>query len=307
MPAIITHHLFGEEAVRRLPADYSLTEEELLAFLLANQGSDPFAYCLGPTPLTIKSCRRMVKTMHGSKVVEGLLAAHDAVFHLPAQDQAVGRAFALGLLAHYLLDSEAHAFIGAQENALYAADASLKASHKSVHALIESELDTWMLWNMRHQTIADMPAWANLARTERVSRVGGALFSQVAWEAHEIAFRPDRYEQCLRDCEFVYRTVDPTGNRRGRILVGMGRLGAQHALLEAVSHSDTPIEDCPAANLTCHPWLDPLTGAENTTSFPDVFYNALEMWPALAAAFERGDADQLRALIRRDYQGNPIA
>ena len=41
MPALITHHLFGEESIDRLPAGVIGTDEERLAFLLANQGQTP--------------------------------------------------------------------------------------------------------------------------------------------------------------------------------------------------------------------------------------------------------------------------
>ncbi|WP_417571973.1 hypothetical protein [Paratractidigestivibacter faecalis] len=38
MPAIITHHIFGEDVLRTLPAGMVEGEEEVLAFLLGNQG-----------------------------------------------------------------------------------------------------------------------------------------------------------------------------------------------------------------------------------------------------------------------------
>ena len=41
MPALITHHLFGEDVLPELPAGLVEGEEEVLAFLLGNQGPDP--------------------------------------------------------------------------------------------------------------------------------------------------------------------------------------------------------------------------------------------------------------------------
>lgn len=307
MPAIITHHLFGEEASHKQPEGLALAEEELLAFLLGNQGSDPFSFCMSAMPTVIKSTRRMAKHFHGQPVVEALCAARDAVACLPPEDQGVGRAFTWGLLAHYLLDSEAHAFILAQENALCAAGYGLEDAHKEVHAIIESELDTWMLWSLRRQTIADVPAWTNLARTDRVTRAAGALFSQVAWQVFGKSLRPDSYGRCLADYERFYRIVDPTGNTRGRALAKAGELAQHLAHLEALSHTDAPTENCPAANLNCRPWIDPLTGEEKTTSFPDVFYGALESWPGLIEAYESGERDALERLVLRDYWGNPIS
>ncbi|MDI9590684.1 MAG: hypothetical protein QM302_06590 [Acidobacteriota bacterium] len=306
MPAIITHHLFGEEAARRLPGEPSYDGEELLAFLLGNQGPNPYCFCFTATPATIQTAHRLSELMHADKEAEALLLARDAVSHLPVGDQAVGHAFVLGLLAHYLLDSEAHAFIVAQERAICDADAELEGAHDQVHALIESELDTWTLWSARHQTIADAPAQANLARTERIGRVAGTILSQVAWQAFGLTISPDRYEGCLRDCELIYRAIDPTGNPYGRMIAGAERLGARYSLLDALSHAAAPTEDCPAANLDCHPWHDPLTGEGRAASFADVLHDALGRWPALAEAFTRGEQEALRGLMRRGYDGTPL-
>ena len=44
MPALITHHLFGEESIDRLPQGVITSDEERIAFILGNQGPDPFFF-----------------------------------------------------------------------------------------------------------------------------------------------------------------------------------------------------------------------------------------------------------------------
>ena len=307
MPAIITHHLFGEDAAKRLPEELAFSDEELLAFLLGNQGPDPFYFCFTATPATIRTCHTLADAMHAQGELDTLAAAVKAVGYLPLADRGIGRAFVLGFGAHYLLDSEAHAFIAVQEDAICNAGVGLDDAHAQVHALIESELDTWMLWSTRHLTIEEAPAHANLARTKRISRVIGTIFSQLAWEVYDTPLAPDSYEGCLRDYELVYRAIDPLGNPRGKMVMGAERLGARYPILEALAHEAKPCDDCPAANLACHPWLDPLSGEEQTTSFPDIFYDALDRWPLLAEALLSGDRTQLEALVSRGYDGKPLA
>lgn len=307
MPAIITHHLFGEDASRRLPDGLAFGEEELLAFLLANQGPDPYYFCFSATPMSIQTCHAFAARMHEDKVVDALMVARENVSHLPQEDQGLGRAFVLGLLAHYLLDSEAHAFIQVQEDAICNADADLADAHDQVHALIESELDTWMLWSARQQTIADAPAHADLKRTKRVSRVGGTIFSQVAWQVFGMTLNPERYEGCLRDYEMVYRAIDPTGNPRGRMIAGAERLGSRYSLLNALSHAAEAGDDCPAANLDCRTWIDPATGEQRMDSFPDVFYNSLDKWRDLAEVFMGGDRAAFATALERGYDGAALA
>lgn len=306
MPAIITHHLFGEDAAKRLPSHITFSQEELLAFLLGNQGPDPLYFCFTAPPKAILTCHEFAARMHSEKELDALLCVRDAVRSLPAADQGIGHAFALGLLAHYLLDSEAHAFIFAQEQAICDAGVGLEDAHAQVHALIESELDTWMLWSARQQTVDDAPAWADLARTERVSRVGGTLMSQIAWQVFGMRIGPDRYEGCLHDYELVYRAIDPTGTRRNRLIAGAERLGARYSILDALSHTNQVKEASPAANLECKPWVDALTGEEHHTSFPDVFYDTLDMWEDLVEAFEGQQDDVLKELVVRRYNGSPL-
>ena len=153
MPAIITHHLFGEDAATRLPEGIIDGQEELLAFLLGNQGPDPFWAHFVARRSVAAACAKLATDMHAGKVVEAFMALHDAVTHLPEDDKCVGRAFVLGLLSHYVLDSIAHPFVYAQETALCKANPELEPSRNEVHAIIESDLDTWMLWSQRGLTV----------------------------------------------------------------------------------------------------------------------------------------------------------
>ena len=66
MPALITHHLFGEESIDRLPAGIVTTPEERTAFLLANQGPDPFFFRVR-TP-NLSSCMQLAHRMHSAYV-----------------------------------------------------------------------------------------------------------------------------------------------------------------------------------------------------------------------------------------------
>ena len=125
MPAIITHHIFGEDVLRTLPAGMVKGEEEVLAFLLGNQGPDPLFARFSTAPSVAVRCRRLGHAMHNGRVVEAAFAMRDGVSHLPVADERVGRAFALGALGHYALDRTAHPFVFAQQEALAAAEPSL--------------------------------------------------------------------------------------------------------------------------------------------------------------------------------------
>ena len=62
MPALITHHLFGEESIDRLPQGVITSDEERIAFILGNQGPDPFFFHM-LTP-RISDCMSLAQVMH---------------------------------------------------------------------------------------------------------------------------------------------------------------------------------------------------------------------------------------------------
>ena len=72
MPSLITHHIFGEDAAQRLPEGLVDGEEELLAFLLGNEGPDPFFVRFRTIPARVAACRHLAHDMHASHVTRHL-------------------------------------------------------------------------------------------------------------------------------------------------------------------------------------------------------------------------------------------
>lgn len=306
MPALITHHLFGEEAVTLLPEGIVNNQEELLAFLLGNQGPDPFYLRSLTIPEVADRCHRLARAMHDEKVAQAFQALRDGVSHLPEQDKTIGRAFVLGLLAHYMLDSRTHPFIFGQQDAIVSAGGLQDAAHE-VHGIIESDLDTWTLWSMRHLTILDVPAQDYLARTERIDRVAGALFSATARQVFGLAVPADEFAGAVRNYELLYRAIDPQESRRAHLLGAAERVIRSHSMAQAMAHTALPSEECPSANLACHDWVNPFTHVVSNASFPDLFYDALGEWELVAEAYVKGALEELDGHIGSlDYRGRPL-
>ena len=298
MPAIICHHIFGEDAAAALPSGMVEGEEELLAFLLGNQGPDPlFARFSAPARRT-RADHRLGHEMHDARCREALLAFRDGVSHLPVPDERIGRAFVLGLLGHYCLDSRAHPFVFAQQEALEAASPELAGAGSELHAVIESDIDSWILWEKRRATVLDRPAHTNLMRTERIDRVAGALFSQVALSVYGEAMGAEEYGACVADYELEYRLLDPAGGVLARATGAIERLVRPHSLAESMAHRVVTSCECAAANLERRAWADPADGRVRHESFADLFDEALSCYPALAESFSRGKLE-----AERNYNG----
>ena len=233
-------------------------------------------------------------------------ALRDGVSHLPEADAGIGRAFALGMLSHYALDRVAHPFVYAEQYALIDAAENLYDADSEVHAVIESDLDTWMLWSLRHATVHDCPPASELVRTERICRVAGALMSQVAWAAFGIELAATEYAGAVADMELCYRAIEPHGSLKAGAVGGVERLVRSHSLLQALSHRVSTSEKCPAANLGHAEWRHPFTGETSTDSFADRFDEALRGWPALALAFTHGGDELREAVAGLNYSGMPV-
>lgn len=302
MPAIICHHIFGEDAAAMLPEGMIDGEEELLAFLLGNQGPDPLFARLSTLPGAAAADHRLAHQMHDERCGQALMAFRDGVQHLPVADERIGRAFVLGLLAHYRLDSVAHPFVFSQQEALAAASPALAGAQEDLHAVIESDIDSWILWEKRRATVLERPAHMNLMRTERICRVAGALFSQVAFSVYGRTMGAEEYGACVADYELEYRMLDPAGSPTARAAGALERIVKPHSFAQAMAHRVVRSCECAAANLDRRGWSDPTDGCVRHESFADLFEEALAGYPELAEAFVRGNIE-----FSLNYNGVPEA
>ena len=305
MPAIITHHLFGEDAAALLPQGILDGQEDLLAFLLGNQGTDPFWARFSTTPAMASTCHAFALRVHAEHISQALMALRDCVSRLPEEDKSIGRAFALGMAGHYVFDSVAHPLVYAQQEDLIAVDPSLENARSEIHSIMEADLDVWMLREKRNATVLDTPCTQALARTERIDRIAGTMLSQVAWQVFGLEVGATEYGLAVRDYALFYRLIDPPSKIAGS-LARLERIGRPHSYLLAHAHHVTQDESCPFANLKHHLWRNPATNEASRASFPDLFHDALMAWPAFSQRLAEGNLERLEAMVAGiDYNGRP--
>ena len=212
MPALITHHLFGEESIDRLPQGVIASDEERIAFILGNQGPDPFFFHM-LTP-RISDCMLLAQAMHRSRMSRQFSCLRDGVSHLQPRDANLGRAFALGLLSHYVLDRNAHPFVYEQQFGIVDSDPELEASGSQVHAVLESDLDVLMLQLKRDgATVEDYPPAGEIVTTDRINRVAGVLMSYVAGRVYGIDI-PGSTPAPSRTCRCSIAPLSPPARQR---------------------------------------------------------------------------------------------
>ena len=294
MPALITHHLFGEESIDRLPQGVITSDEERIAFILGNQGPDPFFFHI-LTP-RVSDCTLLAQVMHRSRMSRQFACLRDGVSHLLPRDANLGRAFALGLLSHYVLDRNAHPFVYSE----------LEDSSSQVHAVIESDLDVLMLQLKRDgATVEDYPPAGEIVTTDRISRVAGVLMSYVAGRVYGIDIPVGEYGAAVANMQRLYRAIEPAGSVKTRAISLVEGLVHDYSLLDGLAHRVTTELPERTGNLGHLAWKNPFTDEVSTESFPEVFDRALLDYECTVARFiETGDMDAVTSHV--SYSGRVL-
>lgn len=304
MPALITHRLFGEESIDALPQGIIGTEDERIAFLIANQGPDPYFFRVR-TP-RLASCMELARAMHRCRPSRQFAALRDGVSHLQRHDAALGRAFALGLLSHYVLDRTAHPFVYAQQWGVQGTDESLEGVGSQVHAIIESDLDELMLQLKRDgATVTDYPPESTLVTSKRIDKVAGTLMSFIGLKVYGLSVGAAEYGRSVADMRMVYRAIEPAGSPLSNVIDFAETATRGASLLASLAHRVTTVQPYRAGNMGHLSWSDPFTGEESHESFPEVFERALAGYRDAAARFI--ESDDMEGLTRHlNYSGRPL-
>ena len=304
MPALITHHLFGEESIDRLPQGVITSDEERIAFILGNQGPDPFFFHM-LTP-RISDCMLLAQVMHRSRMSRQFSCLRDGVSHLQPRDANLGRAFALGLLSHYVLDRNAHPFVYEQQFGIVESDSELEDSSSQVHAVIESDLDVLMLQLKRAgATVDDYPPAGEIVTTDRINRVAGVLMSYVAGRVYGIDIPAGEYGAAVANMQRLYRAIEPAGSVKTRAISLVEGLVHDYSLLDGLAHRVTTELPERTGNLGYLTWKNPFTDEVSNESFPEVFDRALVDYECTVARFiETGDMDAVTSHV--NYSGRVL-
>lgn len=310
MPAIIAHDFFGRDVYDRLYQFIGGSKDEADAFLLGNQGPDPLFYSVVAPRLL--PYRKLGHIMHTEKPSELLTAFREGVDLLPEEQRAVGRAYVLGFLCHYALDSTAHPFIFAQEHAL--CDAGVPGLSRDdgseVHAVIESELDELVLTTKTGEDITTFnPSTRILRASNLVMATVSKLYSYVALSVYGINIPADMFSASLRSFRTVQRAFySPSGAKRA--LVGrLEEVLRPYSFFAAMSHRPKKVLTSQFDNHEHATWTNPFTGERSDAGFWNLYERALDR--AVDAIGLLADADfdlEVATLIteQRNFSGEVV-
>ncbi|BAK45594.1 zinc dependent phospholipase C family protein [Eggerthella sp. YY7918] len=310
MPALITHDFFGRDVYDRLYDLIGGSRDEAEAFLLGNQGPDPLFYTvLSPQ---LRAHNRLGNTMHNKKPSELLAALKDSLKLLNSAEAPIGRAYALGFLCHYVLDSTMHPFVFFHEYQLCdAGEPGLsRADGSEVHAVIESELDELVLFKKREATVAEFnPSSEILKASDFVLRTISKMYVYVAITVYGLIIPETMFKTAVEDFRIAQRAFfSPRGVKRA--IVGRAeQLARPYSFFRAMSHRPVALTESAYDNRDHKTWENPFTGEVRTLAFWDLYDEALAKARADIQTFDQAsfDVEDARSITGdRNFSGEPV-
>lgn len=310
MPAIITHDLFGQAVYERAAATIGSSQEERFAFLLGNQGPDPLFYARANP--SISSFSRFGSTMHSVNTNEMLVAFHDALATLSDEEKPVGRAYLLGFLCHYLLDSAVHPLVYANQYAICDAgvEGLTRADGNEVHAVIESEFDELMLFTRTGKTVATFKPYKEILQaSDATLNTIGKLYSYMAVMAFGCSMQIDVFRKSIKAFRLVQSIFYSRTGMKRSLIARVEELARPYSFYRSMSHRALEATECDFDNHQANTWTNPFTGEASTATLEDLFDQAAARTNDAFALFDAPDftaADAHAITHGLNFSGDPL-
>ena len=310
MPAIITHDTFGKTVYEEFSSLIGVAPEQKNAFLLGNQGPDPLFYARANP--SIFEFATFGSTMHAQNTNAMLVAFHEALSTLSPEEVPVGRAYLLGFLCHYLLDSTVHPLVYSLQYALCDAgvEGLTREDGSEVHAVIESELDEVILYKNTGKTVAEYKPHKEilLASDETLTTIG-KLYSYMAVMAFERSMQIDVFRKSVKAFRLVQGIFYSRTGMKRSLLARVEEVVRHYSFYRSMSHRVVEATECDFDNHQNNEWENPFTGETSQASFEQLFEQAkarVSETFTLFDAEEFGEEDVLAITSNLNFSGKPL-
>ena len=290
MPAIITHDLFGEAVYEGDAYFIGIDPEQRFAFLLGNQGPDPLFYARANP--SISEFSALGSIMHSRDTDKILVAFHDALDTLTPDEKPVGRAYLLGFLCHYLLDSAVHPLVYANQYALCDAgvEGLTRKNGNEIHAVIESEFDEVMLFKRTGKTVATFKPYKEILQAnDETLTIIGKLYSYMAVMVFQRSMQIDVFRKSVKAFRLVQNVFYSRTGMKRSLLARVEELARPYSFYRSMSHRALEVTECEFDNHEGNVWVNPFTKQQSTASLDQLIDQAKSR---VGAAFAQFDADE---------------
>jgi hypothetical protein len=329
VPALLTHHYFGEDVLRHISDDdasvcndvngFSISVRTLFdrtentsaslreVFLLGNQGPDPFFYTLRTARLV--RIKKFGSLMHHEKANEALEAFRRLALSMPEPERNLLLAYLLGFVCHFTLDSIMHPFVYAQQYAF--CDAGVEGLDRRdgsiVHGQIEADLDMMLLRRHCGKGIRSYDYTRDILKAdEDALRLLDAAYEALAHEVYTTNLPAGSFSQGVHDMRLTIAFLySPRGIKR-KVIGRIERLLRRHSFAQAMSPRNDVGMTCDFDNHEQNAWRNPFTDELSCAGFDELYAEALDAALVNISALLSGNPP---ATITRglDFEGAPCS
>lgn len=304
MPAVITHDTFGRELYSDLNGIIGQSEDEKHAFLLGCQGPDIFFYGL-INPLA-QSANKLAGLLHRRNTVLLISALALSVDRIKENKKSeeelkeeaaqttslpelkklyrpsakeVARAYAIGFLMHWELDSIVHPLVYAQQFAY--CDAGVPGLDRScqseVHFEIEKELDELVLTVKRGETISTFdPSVRTLYANKFTVDVINKMYEFAVPIAQEEEIQANLYGTCLKCYRQIERWLYKASQMQKSLAGKLESTVRGASMIRAMAYDNVRLTESIFENADHAPWTHPWTKETCKDSFWDLYNQAIK-------------------------------
>lgn len=295
MPGIVTHHMFGVDVYGSCPQLIGETQSALDAFLLGNLGPDPFFYLTASSLL--RKYRRIGQILHKQNTPQLLFSIHEHfIADESMRESAAHKAYALGFLCHYLLDSTVHPLVYAQQHAVcntHLEGLAGEWSHRVVHATIETSLDEYVLTTRLGATAATLPPHKTMLRCPAPVLLSlSRSFSPVLKDTYGLRVPETAFTSAVSLNRLAQQVLDSKSAGVRQHFDYLAGLGMASSYVQALSHRGKLSPRTPFTNDDHIPWKVPF--AKDTVinlSFDELFAQALKRAQEVLPLYAQADFD----------------
>lgn len=281
MPAILTHHFFGKSVLNEVSTIVEFkSKEEIDAFILGNQGPDPFFYLvLGKR---YKASKPLGSVMHKARPAQLLFNLCSLTKDAESESSQIARAYVSGFLCHWALDSTLHPLVYYWQNALIGAgvvglDAS---SSDKVHGEIERDIDEAVLYSRTGRTIDSYKPYKEILNCSRDAlKTIDSLYEGASIMTYGLPVRNDSFSAAVFGFRHIQRLFYSPGATKRGLCSAIEVLFTRddYSLYNAMSHRRRAEAFSIFDNREHDDWINPFTNEKSSDSFEDLFNKAKDL------------------------------
>ncbi|MCL2151031.1 MAG: hypothetical protein FWH50_02255, partial [Coriobacteriia bacterium] len=256
----------------------------------------------------LNALRGFGNRLHNERVAESLDCLRQAAKVLPQDRHLAMDAYVRGWLCHFFLDSITHPQIIFYERTLCSVgyqglgpDAS-----SEVHAQIESDLDSMLLYRRNGQTIKTFrPTSEILLASDTLLDWIGVMYRRVADEVFHINMPAQTFRRGVKMMRASYDLIYSPGGTMRTLVGAAERIGRKHSLMQALSHRVDVGIVTDFDNHHHETWINPFSGERSEASFMDLYRQAVNVAVQRQEQFTGGE-DSIDLVGALNFLGSPV-